>query len=217
MKLKLPSPHPKTETPTVAQPTPPIPKSPSVAVQVPTNQPAPPRLKLSLLKILFLVNLISIVLFLLPFPLINSLTTQIEQIRAQTLASRINLTTTAKVKNDLGINQSQANLVLNALPNEANIIDFIKLMDGLNSLVQIKTFTLEANEPIAQAGYFYLPLALKLTGSLDDLFAALNSLARSPYFFEFTQIRFTASESLFKQATLETNFKLYVSADFNQN
>lgn len=104
-----------------------------------------------------------------------------------------------------------------AFPIEGNLLEFIKHVDQIrNSPVTVVRFTVDSDTPtkIGRSPSF-LPMSLMLKGKESEVYAALESLAQSPYFIKPITV-IVDVDPAHKEVLVQTQFHLFVADTFVQ-
>lgn len=143
----------------------------------------------------------------------KKLVTEIEEKRGQMVALRQKEENLKLLSTSLASVKPEAMLIEKALPNEREIIDFIKKTEDLGKEVAINSFSFESDRPqLDLAGNGFIEWTIEAIGPLDKLEKFLNELLGLPILIQPKIIDLDKMDQ--EESKLVFRARLFVAPDF---
>jgi len=140
---------------------------------------------------------------------------QISKLRSQLITNAMSSQDIALLKQAVETTQDDREKLQAAFPNEATLLEFYNLIDGLkNDEVGVAKFSVDSDIPTKIGkNPSFLPMTLVLRGKPKAVQEAMLKITQSPYFIRPVTISYSSDQSG-SNVEIKSSFHLYVSEPY---
>ncbi len=160
----------------------------------------------------FLIVIATTLLFFVTNARLNSLEINRQQI-GSVRASNTDLQETHQF---FQTDQGQIDAIINALPNDPRMVDFVKAIETITSEnSSSKSIEFSVDNPVGQTGEKYIPFLIKIATNTPNFSELLKKIEKLPYIVEIVNIEATLVDESTNLWDYRLSAKVYIQEPFN--